>query len=249
MIMMRLRRPITSADTAVAIDENSGAGQVIYTAVADDSADISAGVTFSLSGSDADAFSIDPISGAVTLTADPDYEAQSAYSFTVIADDGVNDAVEQSVTLDINNLDEIAPTITSADTAVAINENSGAGQVIYTAVADDSADISAGVTFSLSGSDADAFSIDPISGAVTLTADPDYEAQSAYSFTVIADDGVNDAVEQSVTLDINNLDEIAPTITSADTAVAIDENTGADQIVYTATASDTDFNGCARHHL
>jgi hypothetical protein len=34
----------------------------------------------------------------------------------VIASDGVNDAVEQSVTLDINNLDEIAPSITSGDT-------------------------------------------------------------------------------------------------------------------------------------
>jgi acyl-coenzyme A thioesterase PaaI-like protein len=201
----------TSSTVGNAIDENSGAGQVVYTAVADDSADISAGVTFSLSGSDADAFSIDSTSGAVTLTADPDYEAQSAYSFTVIADDGVNDAVEQSVTLAVNNLDEIAPTITSADTAVAIDENSGAGQVVYTAVADDSADISAGVTFSLSGSDAEAFSIDADTGAVTLTADPDYEAQSAYSFTVIADDGVNDAVEQSVTLDINDHDEIAPT--------------------------------------
>jgi hypothetical protein len=63
---------------------------------------------------------------------------------------------------------------------------------------------------------------------VTLSADADYEAQSQYSFTVVASDGVNEAVEQSVTLDINNLDEIAPSITSGDTAVAIDENTGAD---------------------
>jgi hypothetical protein len=229
---------ITSGDTATAINENSGASQVIYTATATDDADTSAGVTFSLTGDSDPALSIDPSTGAVTLSADPDHETQSQYSFTVVASDGVNEAVEQSVTLDINNLDEIAPSITSGDTAVAIDENSGADKVVYTATADDSLDISAGVTFSLSGVDTDAFSIDSTSGAVTLTNNPDYETQSEYSFTVIASDGVNDAVEQSVTLDINNLDEIAPSITSGDTATAVNENLGAGQVVYTATATD-----------
>ncbi|MDA8866103.1 cadherin repeat domain-containing protein [Porticoccaceae bacterium] len=221
------------------IDENSGASQVIYTAVADDSLDTSAGVTFSLSsGSDA-ALSIDSATGAVTLSTDPDHETQSQYSFTVIASDGVNADVEQAVTLDINDLDEVAPTITSGDTATAIDENSGAGQVIYTAVADDSLDTSAGVTFSLSsGSDA-ALSIDSATGAVTLSTDPDHETQSQYSFTVIASDGVNTDVEQAVTLDINDLDEVAPTITSGDTATAIDENSGAGQVIYTAVADDS----------
>jgi hypothetical protein len=229
---------ITSGDTAVAIDENSGASQVIYTATATDDADTSAGVTFSLTGDSDPALSIDPSTGAVTLSADADHETQSQYSFTVVASDGVNEAVEQSVTLDINNLDEIAPSITSGDTAVAIDENTGADTVIYTAIADDSLDISAGVIFSLTGDSDPALSIDPSTGAVTLSADPDHETQSQYSFTVVASDGVNEAVEQSVTLDINNLDEIAPSITSGDIAVAIDENTGASQVIYTATATD-----------
>jgi hypothetical protein len=92
-------------------------------------------------------------------------KTQSQYSFTVVASDGVNGDVEQSVTLDINNLDEIAPSITSGDTAVAIDENTGADTVIYTATADDSLDISAGVTFSLTGDSDPALSIDPSTGA------------------------------------------------------------------------------------
>ena len=48
--------------------------------------------------------------------------------------------------LAINNLDEDAPTITSGATATAIDENSGAGQVVYTATATDTADVSARVT-------------------------------------------------------------------------------------------------------
>ncbi|MDP2549475.1 cadherin repeat domain-containing protein, partial [Oceanobacter sp. 4_MG-2023] len=230
---------ITSGDTATAIDENSGAGQVVYTAVADDSADISDGVTFSLSGDDAAYFSINSATGEVTLLADADYETKDSYSFTVTATDGVGNFTDQTVTLAVNNLDEVAPSITSGATATAIDENSGAGQVVYIATANDSADISDGVVFSLSGDDAADFSINSVTGEVTLLADADYETKPSYSFTVTATDGAGNHTDQAVTLAVNDLDEVAPTITSGDTATAIDENSGAGQVVYTAVADDS----------
>ncbi|MDP2549456.1 cadherin repeat domain-containing protein, partial [Oceanobacter sp. 4_MG-2023] len=229
---------ITSGAAATAIDENTGTGSVIYTATVDDSADISDGVTFSLSGDDAAYFSINSVTGEVTLLADADYETKPSYSFTVTATDGAGNHTDQTVTLAVNNLDEVALTITSGDTATAIDENSGAGQVVYTATADDSADISDGVTFSLSGDDAAYFSIDASTGEVTLLADADYETKASYSFTVTATDGAGHFTDQTVTLAVNNLDEVAPTITSGDTATAIDENSGAGQVVYTVVADD-----------
>jgi hypothetical protein len=239
---------ITSAVTAEAIDENSGAGQVIYTVTADDSADVAdTPIAYSLAeGSDA-ALSINAETGAVTLATDPDHEIQAQYSFSVIATDAAGNASEaQSVTLDINDLDDTAPAITSAVTAQAIDENSGAGQVIYTVTADDSADVAdTPIAYSLAeGSDA-ALSIDASTGAVTLTTDPDHETQAQYSFAVIATDAAGNASEaQSVTLDINDLDDAAPTVTSGATAVAIDENSGAGQVIYTATADDSsDISG------
>uniref|UniRef100_UPI002B47BF6A cadherin repeat domain-containing protein n=1 Tax=Aeromonas caviae TaxID=648 RepID=UPI002B47BF6A len=125
--------------------------------------------------------------------------------------------------------DEVAPTITSGTTASAINENSGAGQVVYTVTSTDSGDIVTGTTsYSLKvGADAALFSIDAATGAVTLTGNPDYETKGSYSFTVVATDGAGNASEQVVTLNINNLDEVAPTITSGTTASAINENSGA----------------------
>jgi hypothetical protein len=234
---------VTSGATAVAIDENSGAGQVIYTATSTDLGDDVADtpIAYSLAeGSDA-ALSIDASTGAVTLTTDPNHETQAQYSFSVIATDAAGNAsAEQAVTLDINDLDDTAPTITSAVTAEAIDENSGAGQVIYTVTADDSADVAdTPIAYSLAeGSDA-ALSIDAVTGAVTLTTDPDHETQSQYSFSVIATDAAGNASEaQSVTLDINDLDDAAPTVTSGATAVAIDENSGAGQVIYTATSTD-----------
>src|SRR4029078_10587421 len=150
-------------------------------------------VTFDLeSVGDFAAFSIDANTGEFTLTGNPDFEGQSSYSFTVLADDGVKPPTEKAVALAVNNLDEVAPSIISGTTATAIDENSGAGQVVYTAAADDTADISAGVTFSLKAvGDFAAFSIDANTGEVTLTGNPDFEGQSSYSFTVLADDGVN----------------------------------------------------------
>ncbi|MDU1092190.1 MAG: cadherin domain-containing protein, partial [Leclercia adecarboxylata] len=239
---------------ATAIDENSGAGQVIYTATATDNADISGGVTFSLQpGSDA-GLTIDPITGAVTLTGNPDFESKASYSFTVVATDAAGNHSSQAVTLTVNNLDEVAPTITSGTTATAINENSGAGQVIYTATATDTADISGGVTFSLQpGSDA-GLTINPVTGAVTLTGNPDFESKASYSFTVVATDAAGNHSSQAVTLGINNFDEVAPSFTTgnssdsyASATVNVAENTAASTAIYTAQANDNDAADGGEH--
>jgi hypothetical protein len=230
---------ITSGDTASSIDENSGSGQVIYTATADDSADTSDGVTFSLADESL-GFSIDASTGVVTTNDDfaANFEDAQSQSFTLVATDVAgNVSAQQVVSVAINNLDEVAPTITSGDTASAIDENSGEGQVVYTATATDDADTSGGITYSLTVDSDTALSIDSLTGAVTLATNPEYETQNQYSFTVVADDGVNEAVEQSVTLDINNLDDTAPVITSSD-SVFVDENIGADGVVYTVTTDD-----------
>ena len=231
---------ITSADSASAINENSGAGQVVYTVTSDDSADTSEGVTYSLKdGNDAALFSIDEVSGEVTLAGKPDAETKALYTFVVVADDGVTTPTEKTVTLAINDLDEVAPTITSAETATSLDENSGAGQVVYTVTSDDSADISAGVTYDLSGTDATLFSINQTTGVVSLTGDPDAETKASYSFVVVADDGVTTPTEKTVTLAINDLDEVAPIITSDATATSLDENSDAGQVVYTVTSDDS----------
>src|SRR5207244_521407 len=99
-------------------------------------------LSFSLGGPDALAFSIDSGTGKVTLTGNPDFEGQASYSFTVTATDTASNAsAAKAVSLAINNLDEVAPVVTSGATAAAINENSGAGQVVYTATATDLPDL------------------------------------------------------------------------------------------------------------
>ena len=207
--------PTITSPTNVSVDENIPAGQVIYTATADDSADVSSGVTFAISGTDAGSFSIDPNTGEVNILASPDAEIKNSYQFDITATDAAgNSSNPQTVLLGINNLDDTAPTITSP-TNVSVDENIPAGQVIYTATADDSTDVSSGVTFAISGTDAGSFSIDPNTGEVNILASPDAEIKNSYQFDIIATDAAgNSSNPQTVLLGINNLDDTAPTITS-----------------------------------
>ena len=243
----------SSGSTATAIAENSGPGQVVYNAAATDSdfnvPATASSVTYSLKANtgDANAFSINSSTGVVTLTASPDFETKSSYSFTVVATDAAGNNTEKPVTLAITNVDEVGPVFSSSGNATAIAENSGAGQVVYTAAATDSdfnsPNTASSVTYSLKANtgDASAFSINSSTGVVTLTANPDYETKSSYSFTVVATDAAGNNTEKPVTLAITNVDEVGPVFSSSATATAIAENSGAGQVVYTANASDTDF--------
>ena len=213
---------ITSGSTAVAITENSGAGQVVYTAAATDTdytdfSPASSSIRYSLKADvgDASAFSINSSSGAVTLTANPDLETKASYSFTVIATDAAGNSAEKPVTLAITNVDEVAPVFTSSGLASKA-ENAGADQVVYTATATDTdfaPDLASSITYSLKphAGDASVFSINSMTGAVTLSANPDLETKASYSFTVVATDAGRNFTEKTVSLAITNVNE-APSV-------------------------------------
>jgi hypothetical protein len=227
--------PLITSSTTPTVDENSGSDQVVYTVEASDAGDASAVVTYDLKEGSDDALSIDIATGAVTLSGTPDFETKQSYSFTATAADEAGNTSEQLIVLSVNNLDEVAPTITSGATATSLEENSGADQVIYTATADDSADISAGVTFSLTDGSDSALSIDGASGAVSLSDNPNEEAQNSYSFTVVATDDAGNASEQAVTLSVGDVDEVAPTITSQSTSTVL----GYESVIYSGAADDS----------
>ena len=231
--------PIITSPTNVAINENIPANQVIYTATADDSADISNGVTFAITGTDADSFSIDSNTGDLSMLASPDAEIKDTYQINIIATDNAgNSSNPHSVLININNLDDTPPTITSP-TNINVDENIPTNQTIYIATADDSADTSNGVTFELSGTDAASFSIDQDTGEVTILASPDAETKATYQIQITATDAAgNSSNPHTVSIAINNLDETPPIITSP-SSVALDENIPANQIVYTVTADDS----------
>jgi hypothetical protein len=231
---------ITSGATAAAIDENSGAGQVVYTATSTDSSDVSDGVTYHLDTTVGDhaAFTIDRVTGEVSLTANPDYETKASYSFTIIARDTAGLEDRQVVALAIIDGDDSAPIFDSGDTASSVDENVAVGHAVYTANANDAQS----VTYALKTvDDSDRFAIDSSTGVVTLAESPDHETKSIYQFTVLATDPDNHVSEQPVTLVINDLDDLAPVFDdgSSTTLNVVTENSGAGQVIYTPTVSDS----------
>src|SRR6266436_515622 len=173
-----------------------------------------------------------------------DYEALSGGSVNVTvratSSDGTHADTAFAVT--INNLDEVAPTITSGATATAINENSGVSQVVYTATSTDTGDVATGSTvYSLKAvGDAAAFSIDGGTGAVTLAGNPDFETKSSYSFTVVATDAAGNHSEQAVSLAINNVNE-APVLSQHTNTIGYTENGTPLALLSAFTLSDSDL--------
>jgi hypothetical protein len=107
--------------------------------------------------------------------------------------------------------DVTAPVITSGITGTNLAENSGAGQIVYTATATDDVGVD---SYSISGTDASLLTANSSTGEVSLTANPDYETKSSYSFTVTASDAAgNTSAATTVTFSITDVDEIAPEIT------------------------------------
>jgi Ca2+-binding RTX toxin-like protein len=246
IIGINLGPEVTSNGTAT-VSENILTTAVVHDVNATDADGDN--LTYSIvGGADAALLTIDADDGEIRFNASPDHEspddvgANNVYNITVRVSDGISFS-DQAISITVNDLDEVAPEFTSATTATAIDENSGAGQLVYTAAATDPAEDgpSNPVSYSFGGGTDDAlFSINAATGAVTLAANPDDETKGSYSFDVTATDGAGNATTQTVTLEVNDLNA-APEITSGDIGSVI-ENALNTVVVYTAAANDDGEN-------
>ncbi|WP_173483583.1 cadherin repeat domain-containing protein, partial [Marinobacterium sp. xm-a-152] len=211
-------------------------------------------VTYSLSGDDSAKFTIDKNSGAIKFVSAPDFETEADqdagndYELTITATDRAGNSSNLSITVNVTNVNEAPDLNSGAAVSVAENEQS----VGYIAAATD-VDAADTLVYSLTGADADLFSIDEVSGVITFvsTNGADFEAvgsadgDNVYDLNVVVTDegGLTDTQALAVTVtDVNE----APEITSA-TSVEVAENTQA--VGYTATSSDVDANDTRTYSL
>ena len=140
-------------------------------------------VEWSLSGPDAAHFNIDPSSGRLSFATPPDREARrNLYEVTVQATDNTDNTGRLAVTVNVTDIDE--PPIVTGDAAPSHPELSTAPVDTYRA--DDPEDHF--VRWSLSGPDADDFSIDS-SGTLRFAGPPELDLDNVYQVTVEAYDG------------------------------------------------------------
>jgi hypothetical protein len=249
----------SSGATAAAIENQN----LLYTAVATDAVDFTNGtVTYSLKDNggadDAGLLAINAATGAVTLkTGTLDFEGgKTSYSFTVIAMDATGNPREQTVTVAVSNdpSDDNASVVFAAtpDSDLAANtvqENAPEGTLVGVTAAAVDADLDDTITYSLVGDAAgldeytlNEFQIDASSGVVSVgSAGLNFEAGATRTIFVQATSSDGTTAVQSYTINVSNVDEVAPTFSSLDTATATENQ----NVLYTAVAVDTDFNAPA----
>ena len=186
------------------VAENTRAGVSVGAAVrANDAED--AILTYTLEGTEADAFSIVRGTGQVR-TKDPlDYESKGRYAFTVRATDPSGLSAPTSVTITVTDENE-APVI-DGDAVVRYGEHRSGTVALYTAT-DPEGD---SINWSRSGRDYRRFEI--VGGALSFVEQPDYETpvdsgrNNEYDVTLRADDGKGKTGTHDVVVSVTNEDD------------------------------------------
>ncbi len=244
--------PVITSPASIAIDENLADGASVGSVVATD-ADGSApnnALTYTVTGGTGQAlFDLNPTTGALTVRngAVLDREAAPSYTLDIRVADGGTPSLftTQTLTINLNDLNDNTPVITSA-VAMAVDENAAGGTLVgtVTAVDNDATAANNVLTYTaVGGSGLALFDIDPVSGAITVHAGAVLDRETAASYTLdvqIADNGTPGLFTiETIQINLNDLNEFAPTITSPAT-MSVDEGSASGTLVGTVTATDGD---------
>ncbi len=188
-----------SGRTSRRVPENTAAGQSIGTPVSahDEDDDL---LIYTLGGADAESFGVERSTGQLLTKAPLDYEARSRYSVEMIATDPSGASDRMLVTVNVTDKDDPARIIGFASIRFAENGTTPVG--IFRALREGRG----AVTWSLSGPDADRFTIGR--GVLRFSEPPDYEAPQSvlagnvYRVTIEAGGDAHD-----VTVTVSNVDE------------------------------------------
>jgi len=223
------------ATATLSYAENGTGAVTTVTATDADSGDTK---TYSIAGgADAGKFSINSSSGALTFNASPNFEAptdsdgNNSYEVKVRVTDGVNLYDEQTLSVNVTDVNDKAPVFTSDGTGI-VAENAAISTVIYDAATTDADGTGANqvLVYNLKGDgsadDAELLNINSTTGEVTLKASANYEVKNSYAFIVVATNagtGATLTTEQAVSVSVTNVND-TPAIATGGT-IAFTEQT------------------------
>jgi Ca2+-binding RTX toxin-like protein len=225
---------VNDAPTAInlsgsSVAENNTAGALVATLTADDVDSVASGFaspfTFELvtgtGDTDNGAFTIS--GNELHIAGSANFEVQDSYSIRVKVTDAGGESYETTKVITVTNVDE-APSVTSGSTG-SVAENAAVSTIVYTATASDPDTTAPNntISWSLTGTDQGAFTIDS-GGNVRLNSSANYEVKNSYSINVVATDGGSPALSSSKAVTVSVTDE--------DDTVSL--TTGTDSIAFSA---------------
>ena len=176
-------------------------------------------LTYTLGSTDADEFTIDSGTGQVGVGdgTELNFETKQSYTVTVTATDPSGESVAITVTIGVTDVDE-DPSLTGPSEVFHAEDTATTTVATYAATddEDDNDAPSKSLKWSLSGADADDFSI--AAGDLKFKSKPDYEAptdtgsNNMYDITVEATDSDGNTASKDVTVTVTNVDEVGEVI-------------------------------------
>ena len=192
-------------------------------------------------------FAINPSTGVLTVNDvnDLNYELVTSIDILVTVSDGLNTSSPETVTINLIDVNEFSPVISSASTFTLAEDNDGSSPVLDVNATDGDVDdvltYSISVNLDLDGDLNNAFSINATTGEIFVNDqdDIDRELYETDDITVEVTDGTN-ITSQVITFTITDGNEFAPVITSDPGTVTIAENPSAAALIFDFAATDGD---------
>ncbi len=239
---------ISDADNAADfVLENSTIGTVVgVTALATD-ADGTDTVSYSLDTNAGGRFAIDSVTGVITVAGAIDRETAASYTITIRATSSDSSTITSTSTIHIGDVDEFNTTqvVDSSSTFNSVIENAAIGTSVgITALASDADSTTNTITYSLVDNDGGRFTINSVTGEVTVAGAINREADGATRSIIVratsADSSFTEETFQIQIVDADEFDVSTPTDTNAATN-GVDEKVAIGTTVgVTANAFDLD---------
>ncbi|CAH6787250.1 Fat1 [Phodopus roborovskii] len=172
------------------IPEDALPGKLVMQVSATD-ADIrsNAEITYTLFGSGAEKFKLNPDTGELRTLAPLDREEQAVYNLLVKATDGGGRSCQASIVLTLEDVNDNAPEFTADPYTITVFENTEPGTLLTRVQATDAdAGLNRKISYSLIDSADGQFSINEVSGIIQLEKHLDREQQAVYTLTLKAVD-------------------------------------------------------------
>jgi hypothetical protein len=232
------------------VAENASNGSLVgITAFASDADSTTNGVTYSLDNNAGGRFTIDAVTGVVTVAngALLNREAAASHNIIVRATSADSSFSTQSYTINLIDVDEFdVSAITDANAALdRINERSANGTVVaITANAFDNDATNNAMTYTLDDSAGGRFTIDSVTGIVTVADGSllDYETAVSHSITVRATSADSSSTTRTFTIDLIDLNDTPPVITPGQ-QFSVSELATVGTVVGNVVATDADGTG------
>ena len=204
--------PVFSQPTySFKVTENSNINTIVGQVYAN-STDHGQNSVISYSVSRNDLFTIST-NGIITTLGSLDRESSPSINFTVSAVDGSSIRLTSTadVSITVLDLDDEGPHFNQQQLTIRLSENFPTQRVFYTASPSDPDEPQHSIhNFSVASSSNVAVDLNATTGEVWLTSQLDYEANEEASLTVVAEDSHGRSDTVSVTLNVTNVDDNAP---------------------------------------